>query len=74
MKDLRTDTGRQSARAFVALTVAGQTALLRRFRELDMVPAICVGGVLVFLIAGLFGGFDISAKSTTPAGQLVSIE
>ena len=49
---------------FVALTFAGQTVLLRRFRELDMVPAICIGGVLVFMVAGLFGGgFNISAKS-----------
>jgi drug/metabolite transporter, DME family len=49
---------------FVALTFAGQTVLLRRFRELDMVPAICIGGVLVFMVAGLFGGgFKISAES-----------
>jgi len=49
---------------FVAFTFAGQTVLLRRFRELDMVPAICIGGVLVFMIAGLFsGGFNISAES-----------
>jgi drug/metabolite transporter (DMT)-like permease len=48
----------------VAFTFAGQTVLLRRFRELDMVPAICIGGVLVFMIAGLFGGgFNISAQS-----------
>jgi drug/metabolite transporter, DME family len=48
----------------VALTFAGQTVLLRRFRELDMVPAICIGGVLVFMVAGLFGGgFNISAQS-----------
>jgi drug/metabolite transporter (DMT)-like permease len=49
---------------FVALTFAGQTVLLRRFHELDMVPAICIGGVLVFMVAGLFGGgFNISAES-----------
>src|SRR6185369_11741710 len=49
---------------FVALTFAGQTVLLRRFRELDMVPAICIGGGLVFMVAGLFGGgFNISAES-----------
>jgi drug/metabolite transporter, DME family len=48
---------------FVALSFAGQTVSLRRFREFDMVPAICAGGLLVFMIAGLFGGgFHVSVR------------
>jgi drug/metabolite transporter (DMT)-like permease len=41
---------------FVALCFAGQTVTLRRYRNFDMVPAICLGGFLAFLTAGLFGG------------------
>jgi len=44
----------------VSLTVpfsfAVQTLMLRRYRNIDMVPAICVGGLLAFLGAG-FAGF-----------------
>lgn len=59
----------------VALTFAGQTVLLRRFRELDMVPAICIGGVLVFMIAGLFGGgFNISAQSMLIVALMGSLQ
>jgi drug/metabolite transporter (DMT)-like permease len=49
---------------FVALSFAGQTVSLRRFSTFDMVPAICVGGFLVFLAAGIIGGgFDVSARA-----------
>jgi drug/metabolite transporter, DME family len=49
---------------FVAFSFAGQTVSLRRFREFDMVPAICVGGFLVFILAGLFGdGFNVPIRS-----------
>ena len=48
---------------FVALCFAGQTVTLRRYRNFDMVPAICVGGFLAFLAAGLFGG----GLSVTPS-------
>jgi DME family drug/metabolite transporter len=59
----------------VALTFACQTVLLRRFRELDMVPAICIGGVLVFMIAGLFGGgFNISARSMLIVALMGSLQ
>ena len=59
----------------VALTFAGQTVLLRRFRGLDMVPAICIGGVLVFMIAGLFGGgFNISARSMLIVALMGSLQ
>jgi DME family drug/metabolite transporter len=49
---------------FVALAFAGQTVFLRKFSAFDMVPAICAGGFLVFLMAGLFGGgFDVSPRA-----------
>lgn len=42
-----------------ALCFAGQTVTLRRYSSIDMVPAVCVGGIATFLIAGtLGGGFD----------------
>ena len=40
----------------VALCFAGQTVTLRRYRNFDMIPAICLGGFLAFLVAGLLGG------------------
>ena len=36
----------------VPLTFAAQTLLLRRYRDYDMMPAICVGGLLSFIVAG----------------------
>jgi drug/metabolite transporter, DME family len=58
---------------FVSLLVpfcfAMQTLTLRRYRAVDMTPAICVGGAMAFLGAGfagfLFqdgGGFDVPLK------------
>ena len=41
---------------FVAVCFAGQTVTLRRYRNFDMVPAICLGGFFAFLAAALFGG------------------
>jgi drug/metabolite transporter (DMT)-like permease len=46
----------------VPVSFAGQTLLLRRYRGHDMVPALCVGGLATFLIAGALGGFQVSAK------------
>lgn len=57
----------------VSLTVpfsfAVQTLTLRRYRNIDMVPAICVGGVFAFLgagfagfLAGEGGGFAVEPK------------
>jgi drug/metabolite transporter (DMT)-like permease len=49
---------------FVALAFSGQTVFLRKFSGYDMVPAICLGGFTVFLIAGFLGnGFDVSPRS-----------
>lgn len=54
----------------VPMTFAGQTLALRRYRGVDMTPAICVGGFLSFIAAGLLGftaghaggGFDVGAR------------
>ncbi len=50
----------------VPLSFAIQTLTLRRYRAVDMTPAICVGGVMAFFGAGLAGfffqsggGFDV---------------
>jgi drug/metabolite transporter (DMT)-like permease len=39
----------------VPLSFAGQTVTLRRYRAFDMVPAICAGGFVTFLVAGAMG-------------------
>lgn len=39
----------------VPISFAAQTLALRRFRHVDMIPAICVGGFLAFVIAGVLG-------------------
>jgi drug/metabolite transporter, DME family len=53
----------------VPLCFAIQTLTLRRYRAVDMTPAICVGGVMAFFGAGLAGfffqaggGFDVPLK------------
>ena len=52
----------------VPISFAIQTLALRRYRSVDMVPAICVGGFVTFFVAGILGfsaghamgGFDVS--------------
>jgi drug/metabolite transporter (DMT)-like permease len=39
----------------VPMSFAGQTLMLRRYRNFDMVPAICAGGFLTFFAAGGLG-------------------
>jgi drug/metabolite transporter (DMT)-like permease len=39
----------------VPLSFAGQTLTLRRYRAFDMVPAICAGGFVTFVVAGVAG-------------------
>ena len=54
----------------VPICFAGQTLALRRYRHVDMVPAMCVGGFLTFFAAGGLGflwghsggGFDVSPR------------
>ncbi|MDE2383691.1 MAG: EamA family transporter [Alphaproteobacteria bacterium] len=41
----------------VPLTFAIQTLLLRKYRDHDMMAAMCVGGVFSFIIAGIASGF-----------------
>lgn len=55
----------------VPISFSGQTLSLRRYRHVDMVPAICVGGFLTFFAAGFIGfaagheggGFEISGRN-----------
>lgn len=54
----------------VPISFAGQTLMLRRYRNYDMVPALCLGGFACFFVAGFFGmlnghtygGFDIGLR------------
>ncbi|MBC8035828.1 MAG: DMT family transporter [Rhizobiales bacterium] len=54
----------------VPLAFAGNTLVLRRYRNVDMVPAICVGGFVTFFAAGIIGffaghsggGFDVAPR------------
>jgi drug/metabolite transporter, DME family len=39
----------------IPLTFAGQTLALRRYRDVDMIPAICIGGIASFFLAGFLG-------------------
>lgn len=39
----------------VPVSFAGQTLALRRYRAVDMVPAICVGGFVTFIVTGFLG-------------------
>src|SRR5262245_29728741 len=40
---------------FVAFTFAGQTVSLRKFRSLEVLPAVCLGGLMVCAAMPLFG-------------------
>jgi drug/metabolite transporter (DMT)-like permease len=54
----------------VPVSFSAQTLVLRRYRSFDMVPAICVGGIVTFFAAGFLGflaghpagGFDVSPR------------
>ena len=55
----------------VPISFSIQTLALRRYRGIDMVPAICVGGFVTFFAAGFLGflaghsggGFDVSPRN-----------
>lgn len=48
----------------VALCFALQTLAIRRYRQFDMVPAICLGGLMVFAVAALVGdGLSVPAQA-----------
>jgi drug/metabolite transporter (DMT)-like permease len=54
----------------VPISFAIQTLMLRRYRSYDMVPAMCAGGFLSFIVAGFMGflaghaggGFDVEPE------------
>jgi drug/metabolite transporter (DMT)-like permease len=47
----------------VALSFAGQTLSLRRFRNVELMPAMAVGGIVVFLVAAAFAdGFAVAPR------------
>ncbi|MEO6608402.1 MAG: DMT family transporter [Aestuariivirga sp.] len=53
----------------IPLTFAGQTLMLRRYRAFDMMPSICLGGMISFAIAGGAGflfGHHQSALDVNP--------
>jgi len=48
----------------VAFCFAAQTVLLRRYRDVDLVPAVCLGGAVVVLsVALLRGGLAVSLET-----------
>ena len=57
----------------VPISFAGQTLALRRYRHVDMVPAICMGGFASFAIAGVLGftaghaagGFEVNLRNVS---------
>jgi drug/metabolite transporter, DME family len=44
----------------VPMCFAAQTLTLRRYRNVDMIPAICLGGIMAFLGSG-FAGFTMNS-------------
>lgn len=42
-----------------AFSFACQTVILRHYRNYDVIPAMVVGGITTFLVAGAFGGFQV---------------
>lgn len=66
----------------VPIAFAGQTLALRRYRNVDMVPAICLGGVLSFFIAGIFGytaghvggGFNVGLREVALLAAMATLQ
>jgi drug/metabolite transporter, DME family len=66
----------------VPMAFAGQTLALRRYRDVDMVPSFCLGGILTFLIAGFFGffthevggGFNVSLREMILLAAMGSLQ
>ena len=62
----------------VPILFAAQTLALRRYRDIDMVPSICVGGFLSFLLAGFLGftaghvggGFNVGLREVLLLGAM----
>lgn len=66
----------------VPMAFAGQTLALRRYRNVDMVPAICLGGVMSFFIAGFLGftaghaggGFDVGLREVLLLAAMATVQ
>ncbi len=66
----------------VPMAFAGQTLALRRYRNVDMVPAICLGGIMSFFIAGFLGftaghaggGFDVGFKEVLLLAAMATLQ
>ncbi len=53
----------------VPLTFALQTLMLRRYRDIDMMPSICLGGFLAFILATVFSQFSGAGGSVFAIDQ-----
>ncbi len=66
----------------VPMAFAGQTLALRRYRNVDMVPSICLGGIMSFFIAGFLGfkaghaggGFDVGLREVFLLAVMATIQ
>ena len=66
----------------VPMAFAGQTLALRRYRNVDMVPAICLGGIMSFFIAGFLGftaghaggGFDVGLREVLLLAAMATLQ
>jgi drug/metabolite transporter (DMT)-like permease len=66
----------------VPMAFAGQTLALRRYRHVDMVPSICLGGIMSFFIAGFKGftaghaggGFDVSLREVLLLAAMATLQ
>ena len=80
------EAGRSSLGLLLAILVpmafAGQTLALRRYRNVDMVPAICLGGIMSFFIAGFLGftaghaggGFDVGLREVLLLAAMATLQ
>ena len=66
----------------VPMAFAGQTLALRKYRNVDMVPAICLGGIMSFFIAGILGftaghaggGFDVGLREVLLLAAMATLQ
>ena len=66
----------------VPMAFAGQTLALRRYRNVDMVPAMCLGGILSFFIAGILGftaghvggGFNVGLREVFLLAAMATLQ
>ena len=66
----------------VPMAFAGQTLALRKYRHVDMVPAICLGGIMSFFIAGILGftaghaggGFEVGPREVLLLAVMATLQ